>query len=187
MSIRSRLPNPMLSMLHPRILPRGVARILLVGSWSNGAERLFGTLRRVFPDATVTVLAPATTRLPIGLQEMWIGDVTDSEVVARARRARFDLLAPLEPYGLMGETRPELERFALRIGARAVAVYETTYGTVRIATRAHLRYRVYLRPWVCRAFGAALLAIWVAPLYGVYLLARWLGLWRGEAPEEDRA
>lgn len=179
MSLRKRFPNPILSALHPGILPGGVRRILLVGVWSNTAEKLLVTLRRAFPEAGMRLLAPAPGRPPANIVEAWIGKPTDPAVIARARAARLDLIVPLEPYGLMGETRPELERFALAVGARAVTVYEATYGMIRIATRAHLRYRLYIRPWVCRAFGIATLAVLIAPLYGVYVLTRWLGLWRG--------
>ena len=187
MSIRRRFPNPILAALHPGILPGGVRRILLVGEWSRAAAELLTTLRRPFPDAGMRILAQAPSHPPPGIAEVWTGCTTDPAVIALAQAARLDLIVPLEPYGLMGDTRPELERFALTAGAQAVAVYETTYGMVRIATRAHLRYRLYVRPWLCRAFGAATLALVVAPLYGVYLVARWVGLWRGCRAVENGA
>lgn len=186
-SPRGRFPNPILAALHPGILPGGVRRILLVGEWSRTAEELLATLRRAFPDAGIRILARASSHPPAGIAEVWTGCTTDPAVIALAQAARLDLIVPLEPYGLMGDTRPELERFALTAGAQAVAVYETTYGMVRIATRAHLRYRLFVRPWLCRAFGAATLTLLVAPLYGVYILARRLGLWRGSPATEGEA
>jgi len=187
MSIRRRLPNPILPALHPGILPGGVARIVFVGPWSTDAESVFATVRRGFPNAWVIWLAPKANPLPVEMSEVWAGDPTDPAVAARAREARLDLVVPFEPYDLMGDTRPELERFALLVGARAVAVYETTYGMVRIARRAHLRYRLYVRPWVCRVFGGATLTLLVAPLYGIYVVARWLRLWPSIPATEDRA
>lgn len=187
MSIRRRFPNPILPALHPGILPRGVRRILLVGAWDATAADLLARLRRAFPEAGIFLLAPTPGPSPGGIAEVWIGSLEDPASLAHARSAALDLVVPVEPYGLMGEVRPDLERFALAAGARAVAVYETTYGTVRIATRGHLRCRLYLRPWACRAFGAATLALVVTPLYAVYLLARWFGLWRGGQATEGGA
>jgi len=174
-----RLPNPVLSALHSGILPGGVHRILLVGDWSITAEYLVTMLRRAFPKAVFLLLSPISCHPPSEIAEVWAGEQSDPAIIGRARAVQFDLIVPLEPYGLVGDTRPDLERFALAIGARAVAVYETTYGMVRIATPTHLRYRLYVRPWVCRAFGAATLALVVAPLYLAYLMARCFGLWRG--------
>lgn len=187
MSIRRRFPNPILAALHPGILPGGVRRILLVGEWDATAAGLLASLRRAFPEAGIFLLTPTPGPSPGGIAEMWIGSLADAASLARARAAALDFIVPVEPYGLMGDVRPDLERFALAAGARAVAVYETIYMTVRIATRGHLRYRVYLRPWACRAFGAATLAFVVAPLYGVYLVARWVGLWQGRPSVEDEA
>jgi hypothetical protein len=162
-----------------------VSRILLVGSWSEAAPNLLAQLRQGFPGAWVCLLTPHPIPLQAGMAEVWAGRPADPEVVARVREARIDLIVPLEPYGLVGDTRPELESFALMTGARAVAVHEATYGTVRIATRSHLRYRLYVRPWICRAFGVATLLLVVAPLYLVYMAARWLGLWRGHATADN--
>jgi hypothetical protein len=187
MRLRKRFPNPTLAALHPGILPGGVFRILLVGSWSKAAEDLLAQLQRAFPGAWVRLLTPVPISPPVGITEVWVGNQADPEVVARAQEARLDLVVPLEPYGLMGDARPELESFALAVAARAVAVYEITYGTVRIATRSHLRYRLYFRPWICRAFGAASLALIVTPLYLVYVLARFLGLWRGSPATEGES
>jgi len=184
-SLRARFPNPILTALHPGILPGGVSRILLVGVWSSAAQELFAQLQRGFPDAWICLLTSASIPVQAGMAEVWIGERADPAIIARTREARIDLVVPLEPYGLVGDTRPELESFALMVGARAVAVHEATYGTVRIATRSHLRYRLYARPWVCRAFGAATLLLVVAPLYLVYMAARWLGLWRGDATADN--
>lgn len=178
MSARRRLPNPVLTALHPGVLPGGVGRILLVGHWSAAAEDILATLRRRFPDASITVLAPKLVHPTGSSVEAWEGNLTDPVMIARARRARFDLIFPIEPYGLMGETQPEFERFALAVGARAVAVYEATYGTVRVATRAHLRYRLYFRKLAWRAFGVATVVFLMVPLYIVYTVARWGGIWR---------
>jgi hypothetical protein len=179
-SLRTRFPNPILAALHPGILPGGVSRVLLVGAWSSAARELLAQVRRGFPEARICLLTSAPLPVQAGVAEVWIGERTAPDVLARARQARIDLIVPLEPYGLAGDTRPELESFALAAGARAVAVHEATYGTVRIATRSHLRYRLYGRPWVCRAFGAATLLLVVAPLYLAYRAACRLGLWRGD-------
>ena len=177
--VRRQLPNPVLSALHPEILPGGVHRILLAGDWSITADYLVALLRQAFPKAVFLLLSPILIHPPAEIAEVWAGEQSDPATIARAQAVQFDLIVPLEPYGLMGDTRPDLERFALAIGARAVAVYEATYGMVRIATPMHLRYRLYARPWVCRAFGTVTLALVVAPLYLIYLMARCFGLWRG--------
>lgn len=187
MRIQRRFPNPVLGELYPGILPGGVSRILLVGEWSRSAEDLLAGLRRAFPEGCMRLLAPTPGRPPAGIVEVWTGRETDPEIITRACAARLDLVVPIQPYGLMGDTRPELERFALAAGTRAVAIYESTYGMVRIATRGHLRYRLYLRAWACRAFGAATLTLVVVPLYAVYLLARWFGLWRAVQATEGGA
>lgn len=93
------------------------------------------------------------------------GKLIDAGVIARARAAKADLIVPLQPYGLMGEARPELERFALMVGARPVAAHETSYGTVRFPTRPHVRYRLYARSLVCCVFIVEILVFIVIPFY----------------------
>jgi len=186
MSLRRRLPNPTLAALHPDVLPGGVERILLVGGWSPEADGLLATLRRGFRDPRIWLLTPSPIPAPGGIAAVWEGTVADQQIRRQARDARLDLVVPLEPYDLLGSTRFALERFALAVGARAVAVHEKAYGTVRIATRPHLHYRVSIRPWACRFFGGLALLGVVAPLYVVYWVARRVGLWRGPSHAEDR-
>jgi hypothetical protein len=186
MSLRRRLPNPTLAALHPDVLPGRVERVLLVGNWSPDAAGLLATLRHGLRDPLVWLLTPSSIPAPGGIAAVWEGTVADEQTRRLARDARLDLVVPLEPYDLLGSTRIDLERFALSVGARAVAVHETTYGTVRIATRPHLRYRVSFRPWACRFFAGLTLRGVVAPLYAVYWVARHLGLWRGPSHAEDR-
>ena len=186
MSLRRRFPNPILSELTPAILPGGVGQILLVGEWSSNAADLLTILRRAFPGASVRLLTGTTERAPMAPVETWTGRVDDPGAVRRVRASRVDLIVPLAPYGLMGDVRPDLEWFALKTGAQAVAVHESTYGMVRIATRNHLRYRLYVRPWACRVFGVTTLVLVVAPLYLGYLLAR-AGRWWPPRATEDGA
>jgi hypothetical protein len=134
----------------------------------------------------VCLLTADPIAIPGGVVEVWEGAMTDARILRRAREARWDLVVPIEPYDLMGSTRFDLERFALAAGARAVAVHEGTYGTVRVATRLHLRYRVRFRPWACRVFGGLTFLLLVVPLYAVYWTARSLGVWRGPSHAEDR-
>jgi len=185
MSLRRRFPNPVLSELHPGVLPGGIRQVLLVGEWSSDAADLLAVVRRAFPGAGLRLLSGASEGPLRELLETWKGALDDPAVIRRVRAARVDLLVPIEPYGLMGDVRPELERFALTTGARAVAVHEATYGMVRIATRSHLRYRLYLRPWACRVFGMATLACVMAPLYLAYVLAQAVGLWSPLVGRED--
>jgi hypothetical protein len=161
-----------------------VRRIVLVGQRSAPAEGLLSALRAAFPGAGFWLISPTPNPEASGLSGAYSGSLTDPALLSALRAIGPDLVIPLEPYGLMGEARPELETFALSVGARAVAVHEDIYRTVRIATRSHLRYRLYIRPWVCRAFGAVTLLCVVAPLYAIYWVARRAGLWRGGVAEE---
>jgi hypothetical protein len=186
MSLRRRFPNPTLAALHPDVLPGGIARVLLVGDWSPVAAGLLATLRRGLGEPRIWLLTSAPVPTPDGITAVWEGTLTDERIHRLARDARLDLVVPLEPYDLLGSTRFDLECFALAVGARAVAVHEATYGTVRIAMRLHLRYRVGLRPWACRIFGGLTLLGVVAPLYAAYWVARRVGLWQGPSHAEDR-
>lgn len=44
---------------------------------------------------------------------VWTGELDDPHVIERGRSRTVNLIRPLAPCGIMGEARPDLERFAL--------------------------------------------------------------------------
>ena len=89
---------------------------------------------------------------------------------SQIRKKKFDMVIPVKPYQVSLEVNREMESFAFKLKTKYFVIYESDYGSIRMARKRNLFYRLYLQlpaTLMYMAVGSLFISI---PAYFFYVM-----------------